>query len=103
MTPIHILLRLIYLRYEFVETFLGLFVANLTELFALFFRDSDLHFCEGALLRDFAIEDLLFRIHIVVAIKVDRLGPCRCIDHLLLHSFEVELGLLLLRKLIAAL
>ena len=102
-SAVHILFGLIYLCNELIETLLGLFVANLTELFALLFRHSNFHFCECSLLRDFAHQDLLFRIHIVVTVKVYRLGPCRGIDYLLLHSFQIKLGLFLLCKLVAAL
>ena len=101
-TAVHVLFCLIDLCYELVETLLGLFVAYFTQLFALLFRHSNLHFCEGSLLGDFAIEDLLFSVHIVITVKVYRLGPRRCIDYLLLHSFQIKLGLFLLCKLVAA-
>ena len=101
-TAVDVLFCLIDLCYELVETLLGLFVAYFTKLFALLFRHSNLHFCEGSLLGDFAIEDLLFSVHIVITVKVYGLGPRRCIDYLLLHSFQIKLGLFLLCKLVAA-
>ena len=101
-TAVHVLFCLIDLCNEFVQTLLGLFVANFAELFALLFRHSDLHFGECSLLCDFAIQDLFFCVHIVVAVEVYRLGPSRRIDHLLLHSFQIKLGLFLLCKLFTA-
>ena len=96
-SAVNVFLSLIYLCNELVQTFLGLFVANFTQLFALLFRHSDFHFCERSLLCDFAVQDLFLCIHIVIAIEVDRLCSRCSIDHLLLHSFQIKLGLFLLR------
>ena len=101
-TAVHVLFCLIDLCNELVQTLLGLFIANVAELFALLFRHSDFHFCERSLLCDFAIQDLLFCVHIVITVKVNRLGPRRRIHHLLLHSFQIKLGLFLLCKLFTA-
>jgi len=91
------------LTQKLVETLFCLFGLHLVEGLSIVLGHSHFHLPQLTLLFDVAGEDLFLRVHVVVAIKIDRFGSCGRIPQVLLHLLNLELFSFLLGELITRL